>query len=129
MSLFFGEPVGIRTRDLLIKSQLLYRLSYGLYDFSSMRYKPPTLGLGPSSNHIATNGGKTLSDPPQISRRGELSKPASRFCHGNDNMHFKSQTSSSRHAATAARHCAAASPRNFLSVNREMRCRWRLKVL
>ena len=23
-----GEPVGIRTRDLLIKSQLLYRLSY-----------------------------------------------------------------------------------------------------
>jgi hypothetical protein len=26
----FGEPVGIRTRDLLIKSQLLYRLSYGL---------------------------------------------------------------------------------------------------
>ncbi len=24
----FGEPVGIRTRDLLIKSQLLYRLSY-----------------------------------------------------------------------------------------------------
>jgi hypothetical protein len=26
-----GEPVGIRTRDLLIKSQLLYRLSYGLY--------------------------------------------------------------------------------------------------
>ena len=27
---FIGEPVGIRTRDLLIKSQLLYRLSYGL---------------------------------------------------------------------------------------------------
>ncbi len=27
---FVGEPVGIRTRDLLIKSQLLYRLSYGL---------------------------------------------------------------------------------------------------
>ena len=26
-----GEPVGIRTRDLLIKSQLLYRLSYGLF--------------------------------------------------------------------------------------------------
>jgi hypothetical protein len=23
-----GEPVGIRTRDLLIKSQLLYQLSY-----------------------------------------------------------------------------------------------------
>jgi hypothetical protein len=29
-SLVFGEPVGIRTRDLLIKSQLLYRLSYRL---------------------------------------------------------------------------------------------------
>lgn len=28
--LICGEPVGIRTRDLLIKSQLLYRLSYGL---------------------------------------------------------------------------------------------------
>jgi hypothetical protein len=28
---FIGEPVGIRTRDLLIKSQLLYRLSYGLF--------------------------------------------------------------------------------------------------
>jgi hypothetical protein len=28
--LIFGEPVGIRTRDLLIKSQLLYRLSYRL---------------------------------------------------------------------------------------------------
>ncbi len=28
--IFLGEPVGIRTRDLLIKSQLLYRLSYGL---------------------------------------------------------------------------------------------------
>jgi hypothetical protein len=27
---FGGEPVGIRTRDLLIKSQLLYRLSYRL---------------------------------------------------------------------------------------------------
>jgi hypothetical protein len=27
---YIGEPVGIRTRDLLIKSQLLYRLSYGL---------------------------------------------------------------------------------------------------
>jgi hypothetical protein len=27
---FGGEPAGIRTRDLLIKSQLLYRLSYGL---------------------------------------------------------------------------------------------------
>jgi hypothetical protein len=25
-----GEPVGIRTRDPLIKSQVLYRLSYGL---------------------------------------------------------------------------------------------------
>ena len=25
-----GEPAGIRTPDLLIKSQLLYRLSYGL---------------------------------------------------------------------------------------------------
>jgi hypothetical protein len=29
-----GEPVGIRTRDLLIKSQLLYRLSYGLAESS-----------------------------------------------------------------------------------------------
>jgi hypothetical protein len=28
----YGEPVGIRTRDLLIKSQLLYRLSYGLFE-------------------------------------------------------------------------------------------------
>ena len=27
---FFGEPGGIRTRDPLIKSQVLYRLSYGL---------------------------------------------------------------------------------------------------
>ena len=27
---FIGEPVGIRTRDPLIKSQVLYRLSYGL---------------------------------------------------------------------------------------------------
>ena len=27
-SLINGEPVGIRTRDLLIKSQLLYQLSY-----------------------------------------------------------------------------------------------------
>ena len=27
---FFGERVGVRTRDLLIKSQLLYRLSYAL---------------------------------------------------------------------------------------------------
>jgi hypothetical protein len=26
----YGEPAGIRTRDLLIKSQLLYRLSYRL---------------------------------------------------------------------------------------------------
>src|SRR5262245_3275031 len=26
----FGEPAGIRTRDPLIKSQVLYRLSYGL---------------------------------------------------------------------------------------------------
>ncbi len=27
---FIGEPGGIRTRDPLIKSQMLYRLSYGL---------------------------------------------------------------------------------------------------
>jgi len=27
---FFGESDGIRTHDLLIKSQLLYRLSYAL---------------------------------------------------------------------------------------------------
>jgi hypothetical protein len=27
-----GEPGGIRTRDPLIKSQVLYRLSYGLGD-------------------------------------------------------------------------------------------------
>ncbi len=26
----FGDPDAIRTRDLLIKSQLLYRLSYGI---------------------------------------------------------------------------------------------------
>jgi hypothetical protein len=37
--LVFGEPVGIRTRDLLIKSQLLYRLSYGLYVATSILYK------------------------------------------------------------------------------------------
>ena len=29
---FHGESVGVRTRDLLIKSQLLYRLSYALPD-------------------------------------------------------------------------------------------------
>ena len=28
--MLFGERAGIRTRDLLIKSQLLYRLSYAL---------------------------------------------------------------------------------------------------
>lgn len=28
--LAIGEPAGIRTRDPLIKSQVLYRLSYGL---------------------------------------------------------------------------------------------------
>jgi hypothetical protein len=27
---WIGEPAGVRTRDLLIKSQLLYRLSYRL---------------------------------------------------------------------------------------------------
>ena len=26
----FGDPVGVRTRDTLIKSQVLYHLSYGL---------------------------------------------------------------------------------------------------
>jgi hypothetical protein len=30
LSHFFGERAGTRTRDLLIKSQLLYRLSYAL---------------------------------------------------------------------------------------------------
>jgi hypothetical protein len=29
---FIGEPGGIRTRDPLIKSQVLYRLSYGLFE-------------------------------------------------------------------------------------------------
>ena len=28
--ILFGEPAGTRTRDLLIKSQLLCQLSYGL---------------------------------------------------------------------------------------------------
>jgi hypothetical protein len=32
-----GEPVGVRTRDLLIKSQLLYRLSYGLLAARNIR--------------------------------------------------------------------------------------------
>ena len=36
----YGEPVGIRTRDLLIKSQLLYRLSYGLYVFAQSGLLP-----------------------------------------------------------------------------------------
>jgi hypothetical protein len=31
-SRIFGEPGGIRTRDPLIKSQVLYRLSYGLLE-------------------------------------------------------------------------------------------------
>ena len=29
-----GEPAGARTRDTLIKSQVLYQLSYGLIIFS-----------------------------------------------------------------------------------------------
>ena len=36
----FGEPVGIRTRDLLIKSQLLYRLSYGLFGRANIGRAP-----------------------------------------------------------------------------------------
>ena len=28
-----GEPAGIRTQDPMIKSHVLYQLSYGLYDF------------------------------------------------------------------------------------------------
>src|SRR5205807_7700608 len=35
-----GEPVGIRTRDLLIKSQLLYRLSYGLFGRANIGRAP-----------------------------------------------------------------------------------------
>src|SRR6516164_2210158 len=37
---FCGEPVGIRTRDLLIKSQLLYRLSYGLAASAEHKRRP-----------------------------------------------------------------------------------------
>src|SRR5205823_3608280 len=39
--IYDGEPVGIRTRDLLIKSQLLYRLSYGLFQWvrTSSRFR------------------------------------------------------------------------------------------
>ena len=42
-----GEPVGIRTRDLLIKSQLLYRLSYGLLGLISTSYG--------STSHLVDN--------------------------------------------------------------------------
>ena len=30
LKFYIGEPVGIRTRDPMIKSHVLYRLSYGL---------------------------------------------------------------------------------------------------
>jgi hypothetical protein len=36
-SFLAGEPAGIRTLDLLIKSQLLYQLSYGLYEAQALR--------------------------------------------------------------------------------------------
>jgi hypothetical protein len=34
----FGEPTGVRTLDLLIKSQLLYQLSYRLSPFSGSSF-------------------------------------------------------------------------------------------
>ena len=37
---FIGEPGGIRTRDLLIKSQMLYRLSYRLPQPADNRDRP-----------------------------------------------------------------------------------------
>ena len=36
-----GESVGVRTRDLLIKSQLLYRLSYALPRWTGQRFAAP----------------------------------------------------------------------------------------
>ena len=42
-TLFIGRRVGVRTPDPLIKSQLLYQLSYAPIIISKMDYKPPIL--------------------------------------------------------------------------------------
>src|SRR5208282_1744183 len=50
-----GEPVGIRTRDLLIKSQLLYRLSYGL--------AAPLENISGAREALSSNCKSTLVEP------------------------------------------------------------------
>lgn len=47
-----GEPVGIRTRDLLIKSQLLYQLSYRP---TRRLFRKTARGGQPQKVHFMTN--------------------------------------------------------------------------
>jgi hypothetical protein len=49
-----GEPVGIRTRDLLIKSQLLYRLSYGLLRGEKIARVAKLVNVGHHGFHYCT---------------------------------------------------------------------------
>src|SRR4026207_1195814 len=63
--MLFGEPVGIRTRDLLIKSQLLYRLSYGLSRKAVgllPRSASPRRLHAPLGHRFDDRGGSGLSD-------------------------------------------------------------------
>ena len=49
----FGERAGTRTRDLLIKSQLLYRLSYALVTMRNILSERPVLfPTGPRTSFL-----------------------------------------------------------------------------
>jgi hypothetical protein len=49
--IFIGERGGNRTRDLLIKSQMLYRLSYALPKRDRLRVAPEGGGVNRGANH------------------------------------------------------------------------------
>ena len=70
-----GEPSWIRTSDLLIKSQLLYRLSYGP---TSARRLPARGAAGKAMGEVA--GGEAAADPPAGGDRGE--RAGARSCAG-----------------------------------------------
>ena len=73
----YGEPAGIRTRGLLIKSQLLYRLSYGLFQSVRSDVKAGSLwahfrfsALRAWPQHRAHQGRRQGAEDRQISGTG-----------------------------------------------------------
>jgi hypothetical protein len=92
------------------------------------RSSTPTVYRHMRTTPVSTRRDKS-SNSRSISTFGFVA-PALRLCHGNEGWFGRGEGPVGPHAAaTASCHCAAASVLKIRSVDREIRWRWRLKVL